>query len=80
MPRLNESTIPSSEEDSNPPHGFEDFAKSLLISEIRAMIRRLQEAGEFQIPAVQLEDLDLRRLKYLKRELRDTLRSLGGGR
>jgi hypothetical protein len=79
MPRLNESTTPSGQEDSTPT-GFEGFAKLLLISEVRAMVRRLQESGEFQLPEVQLEDLDLRRLKYLKRELRDTLRSLGGGR
>lgn len=59
---------------------FEDFAKSLLISEIRTMMRRLQETGEFQVPAVRFEELGLRELKYLKRELRDTLRSLGGGR
>lgn len=72
MPRLNESTTPSSESDVL-PSDFEDFAKQLLINGIRVMIRCLQESGEFTISDVQLEDLGLRRRKYLKRELRNTL-------
>lgn len=77
MPRTNEPIeAPSGEI----PGGFDEFARTLLISEVRVMTKRLQDTGEFQLPDVRLEDLDLRGLRYLKKELRETLRSLGGGR
>lgn len=61
--------------------GFELLAKTIMISEIRVMTRRLQESGEFQMPVdIKFEDLDIKDIKFIRRELRDTLRSLGGGR
>lgn len=85
MPRLpNDENTP----DDNPLDHIEKgraeftkFVNSLIIAEIRSMLRRLQEHGVFQIPAeTRLEDLDYRSLMFIKRELRDTLRTLGGGR
>lgn len=64
----------------NLPIDFKELSRNLVIGEIRAMIRRLQESGEFQIPNVDFDKLDLRGLNYIKRQLRDTLRTLGGGR
>jgi hypothetical protein len=63
------------------PFKFHDLAKSILIAEIRVMIRRLQDNGDFPLPdEVHLEELDIRMLKFIKNQLRDTLRTLGGGR
>lgn len=60
---------------------FGSLARALVIAEIRTMIRRLQETGEFRLPEeVDLDKLDPRGLNYVKKQLRDTLRTLGGGR
>lgn len=66
--------------DTNENLEFSSISRALIIAEIRAMIKRLQEHGEFQLTDIRFEDLDLRGLRFLKRELRDTLRTLGGGR
>lgn len=58
---------------------FERVKRELLLTEIRLMITRLQSSGTFQL-SVSLDELDLRGLAYIKRQLRDTLRTLGGGR
>jgi hypothetical protein len=62
------------------PYDFKALTRNLMVAEIRAMIRRLQDSGEFQIPDVDFERLDHRGLVFIKRQLRDTLRTLGGGR
>jgi len=62
------------------PYDFQLLSRNIVIGEIRIMMRRLQETGDFQIPEVEFEKMDLRGLNFVKRQLRDTLRTLGGGR
>lgn len=60
---------------------FQNLERSLLINEILVMIRRLQDHGEFQVlKTISFDRLSLKELKHIKGHVRDTLRTLGGGR
>lgn len=60
---------------------FADIVRRIAIEEIRAMIRRLQTTGSFQLPEeLRFDELDGKTVKYIRDQLRDTLRTLGGGR
>lgn len=60
---------------------FQELVRLTIIAELRVMMKRLQSAGDFQLPAsLNFENIDLRTARYLKEQLRDTLRTLGGGR
>lgn len=60
---------------------FHELVRLTIIAELRVMIKRLQSAGDFRLPdSVNFDDIDLRTARYLKEQLRDTLRTLGGGR
>lgn len=64
-----------------PKFEFSNVVRLIMIEEIRAMIRRLQGSGSFELPKeVVLDELDSKTAKYIRDQLRDTLRTLGGGR
>ncbi len=69
----------------NDPHSgittdWDSLKRGIIIAAIRAMITRLQATGDFTVPAGRFEEMGLRDLNFLFRQLRDTLRTLGGGR
>ncbi len=67
--------------EASQPLDFHDLVRLTIVAEIRVMIRRLQATGEFQLPtSLNLDVIDLRTARYVKEQLRDTLRTLGGGR
>jgi len=80
MPKQKDEDLPEPDWELIPVD-FKGLVRELMIAEIRVMVTRLQEVSSFSLSKeVDFEKLDVKTLTFLKKQLRDTLRTLGGGR